>query len=62
MVGLSRDTFYRYRGGVEEGGVEALHEKPRRGPNLNNRVDEETEQAVVDYAKVCPPNWRTADT
>jgi len=28
MMGLSRDTFYRYRDAVEEGGVEALLEKP----------------------------------
>ena len=54
MMGLSRDTFYRYRDAVEEGGVEALLEKPRRGPNLKNRVDEETENAVVDYAVEYP--------
>jgi hypothetical protein len=30
MMGLSRDTFYRYRDAVEEGGVEALLEKTRR--------------------------------
>ena len=28
---LSRDTFYRYRDAVEEGGVEALLERTRRG-------------------------------
>ena len=49
MMGLSRDTFYRYRDAVEEGGVEALLEKPRRVPNFKNRVDEETETAVVEY-------------
>jgi len=54
MMGLSRDTFYRYRDAVEEGGVEALLEKPRRGPNFKNRVDEETENAVVDYAVEYP--------
>lgn len=54
MMGLSRDTFYRYRDAVEEGGVEALLEKPRRGPNLKNRVDIETENAVVDYAVEYP--------
>ena len=27
MMGLSRDTFYRYRDAVEEGGVEALLDK-----------------------------------
>jgi hypothetical protein len=30
-MGLSRDTFYRYRDAVEDGGVEALLERPRRG-------------------------------
>ncbi len=50
MIGLSRDTFYRYYDAVEEGGVEALLEKPRRVPDYKNRVDEETENTVVDYA------------
>ncbi len=43
MMGLSRDTFYRYRDAVEEGGVAALFEKSRKGPNLENRTDPETE-------------------
>ena len=50
MMGLSRDTFYRYRDAVEEGGVAALFEKSRKGPNLKNRTDPETENAVIDYA------------
>ena len=50
MIGLSRDTFYRYYDAVEEGGVESLLEKPRRVPDYKNRVDEETENTVVDYA------------
>lgn len=54
VMGLSRDTFYRYRDAVEQGGVEALLEKSRRVPNLKNRVDEETEQAVVAYAMEQP--------
>ena len=44
----------RYRDAVEDGGVEALLEKPRRVPNFKNRVDEETESAVVDYAVEYP--------
>ncbi len=54
IMGLSRDTFYRYRDAVEEGGVEALLEKPRRVPNLKNRIDIETENAVVEYATEYP--------
>jgi transposase InsO family protein len=50
VMGLSRDTFYRYKSGLEDGGVEALLEKDRRHPNLKNRVDERTESAVVQYA------------
>ncbi len=50
VMGLSRDTFYRYKSAVEDGGVEALLEKDRRRPNVKNRTDERTEQAVVEYA------------
>ena len=50
VMGLSRDTFYRYKAAVDEGGVDALINKDRRQPNLKNRVDEQTEAAVVRYA------------
>jgi len=50
IMGLSRDTFYRYKAAVDEGGVDALISKGRRHPNLKNRVDEQTEAAVVEYA------------
>jgi hypothetical protein len=50
IMGLSRDTFYRYKAAVDEGGVDALISKNRRQPNLKNRVDEQTESAVVAYA------------
>jgi transposase InsO family protein len=49
-MGLSRDTFYRYKAAVESGGVESLFDKSRRQPNLKNRVDDLTEQAVLRYA------------
>lgn len=50
VMGLSRDTFYRYKQAVDEGGVEALFERTRRKPNRANRVDETTEQAVIQSA------------
>ena len=50
VMGVSRDTFYRYQELVNEGGIDALIEKNRRTPNIKNRVDEETEQAVINYA------------
>jgi len=50
IMGLSRDTFYRYKAAVDEGGVDALISKDRRRPNLKNRIDEKTEAAVVEYA------------
>jgi transposase InsO family protein len=49
-MGLSRDTFYRYKTAVEQGGVENLFDKSRRQPNLKNRVDELTEQSVLTHA------------
>jgi len=50
VMGLSRDTFYRYKAAVDEGGVSALFEKSRNTPNLKNRIDLTTEEAVVAYA------------
>jgi len=51
VMGLSRDTFYRYKSAVDEGGVEALFDKTRRQrPNHKNRVDEATEAAACQHA------------
>lgn len=55
IMGVSRDTFYRYRELADEGGVDALINRSRRAPNLKNRTDEATEQAVVDYAVAFRP-------
>ncbi len=54
VMGFSRDTFYRYKAAVDEGGVESLFDKSRRQPNIKNRTDEVTEKAVLDYAIECP--------
>lgn len=54
VMGYSRDTFYRYKSAVEEGGVEALLEQTRRKPNRANRVDETIEQAVINSATGFP--------
>lgn len=50
IMGVSRETFYRYQELADNGGVEALVNQSRRVPNLKNRVDEAIEQAVVTYA------------
>ena len=50
VMGVSRDTFYRYKSANETGGLEALLDKSRKKPNRKNRVDDATEQAVLKYA------------
>jgi transposase InsO family protein len=50
VMGLSRDTFYRYKSALDNGGVEALVDKSRRKPNLKNRTDEASEAAVLAFA------------
>lgn len=47
---MSSDTFDRYKSAVEDGGVEALFERTRRKPNLTNRVDQATAEAVIQSA------------
>jgi transposase len=54
VMGVSRDTFYRYQELVEEGGIDNLINKSRRAPNTKNRVDDATEQAVIAYATEQP--------
>jgi transposase InsO family protein len=54
VMGVSRDTFYRYQELVAEGGVDSLINKTRRAPNLKNRVDDSVEQAVIAYAIAQP--------
>lgn len=54
IMGVSSDTFYRYRELADEGGVDALINRSRRAPNLKNRTDDATEQAVADYAVAFP--------
>jgi hypothetical protein len=44
---------------VEVGGVKALLDKLRRKPNLKNRVDDVTEQAVLQYAIDFPAHGQT---
>lgn len=50
IMGVSRDTFYRYQEAKSSGGVEALLHKNRRRPNLKNRVDDAVESTVLAYA------------
>ena len=50
VMGLSRDTFYRYQSAMESGGIEALIDANRRKPNPKNRVEEATEMAVAAFA------------
>ena len=39
LMGVSRDTFYRYQQSVEEGGADAPINQKRKVPNRKNRVD-----------------------
>ncbi len=59
VMGVSRDTFYRYQELVENGGVESLINQSRRTPNLKNRVDDVTEQAVITHAVEFPAHGQS---
>jgi Winged helix-turn helix len=54
MMGMSRDTFYRYRNAHEAGGVQALLDANKRKPIMKNRVDPLIEEAVIRFATEQP--------
>jgi transposase InsO family protein len=56
IMGVSRDTFYRYQEAKEQGGTEALFDKSRKNPNFKNRVSPEIEKATVELA-IEEPAW-----
>jgi ACT domain-containing protein len=50
IMGLSRQTFYRYQELMNEGGIENLIDRTRRKPNLKNRVEDTVELKVIEFA------------
>ena len=59
IMGVSRDTFYRYQESVQNGGVDALINQSRRVPNVKNRVDPGIENTVCEYAIEYPAHGQT---
>lgn len=49
VMSSSRDTLYRYQELVKSSDMDTLINNSHPIPNLKNRVDNATEQAVIDF-------------
>jgi transposase InsO family protein len=58
-LGYSRDTFYRYKELLSDGGEEALREISRKKPNMKNRIEAHIEERVVSFAIAHPAFGQT---
>ncbi|SFB79147.1 Winged helix-turn helix [Pseudoalteromonas denitrificans DSM 6059] len=50
ISGISRDTIYRHRRLIKEGGKEALKRQVTQDLRHKNRTDEELEKLVIDFS------------
>mgnify|MGYP001826620414 FL=1 len=50
LSGVSRDTIYRHRKLVKEGGVQALKRQVRAGHIHKNRTDQEVASTVIEFS------------
>lgn len=50
VSGVSRDTVYRYRRLIKEGGVEALKRQVNKDLYHHNRTDQETSAIVIEFS------------
>ena len=50
MIGVSRAAFYRYKGALDDGGIESLIDPNLRVANPKNRVDPQIKSAIVAQA------------
>jgi transposase InsO family protein len=53
-IGVSRQHYYDVKKAIEEDGLEGLLEKSRRAPRYANRIPDDIEKAVMDYALEFP--------
>ncbi len=50
ISGVSRDTIYRYRRLIEEGGVDALKRQETTDHYQKNRTDQDTANTVIEFS------------
>ncbi len=54
LFGISRPTYYKWYERYKKYGVEGLNDKPRKKPQMPNKVPKEVEELILDYVIETP--------
>ena len=62
ILGIARSSFYRWYDRYQQGGPEALADRPSRPDRVWNRIPDVVREQIIDMALDCPELFAARDS